>query len=121
GRAVVGVLRNRERLVQARTWSTPGRVITIACVGASIVTSGVQGIAPAIPAIQAHFGLAAAEVALITSLYLFPSMLSALPAGVLADRIGIRPVFSGALLVFGIGAALLLVMNGIWALLILRF
>lgn len=101
--------------------STASRVVMTACLGAAVVTSGVQGVAPVIPAIQAHFHLSAAQVALITSVYLFPSVLSALPAGALADRIGVRPVFAGALAVFGLGGVVLLLEQGWWLLLGIRF
>jgi predicted MFS family arabinose efflux permease len=99
---------------------TASRVIMVACLGAAVVTSGVQGVAPVIPAIQGDFGLSAAEVALITSVYLFPSMLSALPAGALADRIGVRPVFAAALALFGLGGIVLLLQQSWWLLLAVR-
>lgn len=85
-----------------------------------MVTSGIQGVAPAIPALQAQFALTAAQVALITSVYLFPSMFSALAAGALADRIGIRPVFSGALALFGAGGIVLLIVHDLVVLLAVR-
>ena len=96
-------------------------VISVACLGAAIVTSGIQGIAPAIPAIQQQFSLTAAQVALITSIYLLPSMFSALAAGILADRVGARPVFAGSLALFGAGALVLLVEHSLWVLLAVRF
>lgn len=93
---------------EARVRSSPARVIAAACLAAAVVTSGVQGVSPAIPTIQQEFALTAAQVALITSVYLFPSMFSAFAAGALADRIGTRPVFAGALGLYGIGGAILL-------------
>ena len=101
--------------------SAANRMIMVACLGAAVVTSGVQGVAPVIPAIQGDFRLSAAEVALITSVYLFPSMLSALPAGALADRIGVRPVFAAALALFGLGGIVLLLQQSWWLLLAVRF
>jgi MFS family permease len=101
--------------------SSPSRIITAACLAAAVVTSGVQGVAPAIPAMQQEFGLTAAQVALITSIYLFPSMFSALAAGALADRIGTRPVFTGALALYGIGAVVLLLDPSLTVLLTVRF
>ena len=100
---------------------SPRAAIWVACLGAGIVTSGIQGVAPAIPAIQSEFSLTAAEVALITSVYLFPSMFSALAAGALADRVGIRPVFAGALVLFGAGALVLLMEHSLWVLFTVRF
>lgn len=86
-----------------------------------MVTSGVQGIAPAIPAIQSEFSLTAGQVSLITSVYLLPAIFSAFLGGVLADRVGVRPVFAGALVVFGAGGLLLLLVHPLWLLLATRF
>lgn len=100
---------------------SPGLVILVASLSSAIVTSGMQGIAPALPAIQDQFSLTSAEVALITSVYLLPSVVSALVGGMLADRIGTRPVIAGSLLLFGIGGGLLLLETPFWALLAVRF
>lgn len=101
--------------------ASPGMVIAVASLSSAIVTSGMQGIAPALPAIQDQFDLSSAEVALITSVYLLPSVLSALVGGILADRIGTRPVIAGSLLLFGMGGGLLLLEMPFWALLAIRF
>ncbi|MBB5790877.1 MFS transporter [Jiangella mangrovi] len=100
---------------------SPGMVIAVASLSSAIVTSGMQGIAPALPAIQDQFDLSSAEVALITSVYLLPSVLSALVGGMLADRIGTRPVIAGSLLLFGLGGGLLLLEMPFWGLLAVRF
>lgn len=106
---------------RSRRTGSPATAIALASLGAAVVLSGIQGIAPAIPAIQAEFALSTAEVALITSVYLFPSIFSSFAAGVLADRIGIRPVFATSLAVFGAGAVVLLVEPSFWALMCVRF
>lgn len=80
-----------------------------------------QGIAPAIPALQAEFGLSAAEVSLVTTGYLLPSVFSAFGAGMLADRIGLRPVFGGSLALFGVGAVVLMVGHSYATVLAVRF
>ncbi|WP_116951442.1 MFS transporter [Jiangella endophytica] len=100
---------------------SPGMVIAVASLGAAVVTAGMQGIAPALPAIQDRFDLSSAEVALITSVYLLPSVLSALAGGILADRVGSRPVIAGSLLLFGLGGGLLLLDVSFWTLLAIRF
>lgn len=92
----------------------------VATLGAAIMVSGIQGIAPALPAIQAALELTTAEVALLTSVYLLPSIFSAFPAGLLADRIGPRAVFSGSLLLFGACGVLLLVAHSFAVLLAVR-
>jgi MFS family permease len=107
--------------VEAGSRSSHGRIIAAACLAAAVVTSGVQGVAPAIPAMQEEFDLTAAQVALITSVYLFPSMFSALAAGALADRIGTRPVFTAALVLYGLGGLVLLLDPSLSVLLVVRF
>lgn len=92
----------------------------MATLGAAIMVSGIQGIAPALPAIQAALELSTAEVALLTSVYLLPSIFSAFPAGLLADRVGPRAVFSGSLLLFGACGLLLLVAHSFAVLLAVR-
>lgn len=97
------------------------RVVLVACVGTAIAVAGVQGIAPALPAMQAHHGLTTAQVSLLTSLYLLPSVGSAFGSGVLADRVGPRPVFAGALAVFGLcGLAVVVLSPALGPLLALR-
>jgi ACDE family multidrug resistance protein len=96
------------------------RAVLIASVGAGVVVSGIVGIAPAIPAMQVALALSDAEVSLLTSLYLLPSIFAALPAGLLADRIGTRSVFAGSLAVFGAGGVVLLFAHSLWELLAVR-
>lgn len=98
-----------------------GRVVLIASASSAVMTAGIQGVAPAIPAIQAEFSITAAQVGLFTSVYLFPSMFSALAAGVLADRIGIRPVLAGCLLIFGLTGLAVLFVDDLPTLLATRF
>lgn len=100
---------------------SPAVVVAIACAGAAVVTSGIQGIAPAIPAIQDVYALSDAQVALVTSIYLFPSIFSAFGAGLLADRFGGRPVFAGALLLYGATAVVLLLEHGLVTFFVIRF
>ena len=95
-------------------------VILVACLGAGIATTGIQVIAPGIPAIQAEFGLSTAQVALLTTAFLFPSMFSALGAGILADLFGVRAVFAGSMLLFGLAGALSMVAPDLAVLLLAR-
>ena len=50
---------------------------------------------------QEALSLSEAQIGLFTGAYFLPSILLALPAGMLADRMGRRTVFSGGLLLFG--------------------
>jgi MFS family permease len=98
-----------------------GATVWVAALTAGFLTSGMQGIVPAIPAIRDHFGLDNFEVGLITSVYLLPGLFSAYAAGVLTERIGARKVVVGGLLVFGLGGALLMVAHDLGTLLAVRF
>jgi ACDE family multidrug resistance protein len=98
-----------------------GATVWVASLAAGLLTSGMQGIVPAIPAIRDHFGLDNFQVGLITSIYLLPGLFSAFAAGVLTERIGARKVVVGGLTVFGLGGALLLVVHDLPTLLTVRF
>jgi predicted MFS family arabinose efflux permease len=114
------VQRNVGGTTSRTSRSSPGGAVLVATLGAALMVSGIQGIAPALPAIQAALELSAAEVSLLTSVYLFPSIFSAFPAGLLADRIGPRAVFAGSLLLFGACGLLLLVAHSFPVLLAVR-
>lgn len=77
------------------------RTLLLAHLAGAVVLGGVQGIVPALPAIQAALGLSDAQIGLVNSVYLLPSVLLAVPAGILMDRIGRRPVLVVSLVVFG--------------------
>lgn len=73
---------------------------------AIVSLTGIQMIVPALPVLQRQLGLDDSEIALVTSVYLFPSVLAAILAGILAERYGRRRVFGGSLLLFGIAGTL---------------
>jgi ACDE family multidrug resistance protein len=73
---------------------------------AFVSLTGIQMVVPALPALQRQLGLDDSQIALVTSVYLFPSVLAAVMAGVLAERYGRRRVFGGSLLLFGAAGAL---------------
>lgn len=99
----------------------PWVVIWVASLTAGFLTSGMQGIVPAIPAIRDHFGLDNFEIGLITGVYLLPGVFSAFAAGVLTQRIGARTVVVAGLVVFGLGGGLLLFVHDLPTLLAVRF
>jgi ACDE family multidrug resistance protein len=79
--------------------------LTLAAVAAGATVFGAQGISPALPAVQAAFGISDTQVGLITAAYMLPGVLLALPLGYLADRLGRRIVFSSMALLYGIAGA----------------
>ncbi len=73
-----------------------------AYLGSLLALTGVQLLSPAIPLIQAQFGLSDSGANFITSSYLLPSIGSALAAGYLSARYGRRIIYAAALLIFGV-------------------
>lgn len=78
-----------------------------AYVGAAVALTGVVMVAPSLPVMREALNLSEAQLSLIMSVYLLPAALGAVPAGILADRIGRRRVFGWALIGFGGAGALL--------------
>jgi MFS transporter, ACDE family, multidrug resistance protein len=79
--------------------------LTLAAAAAGATVFGAQGISPALPAVQAAFGINDTQVGLITAAYMLPGVLLALPLGYLADRLGRRIVFSSMALLYGFAGA----------------
>jgi MFS family permease len=91
-------------------------------VGALIALTGAQMIAPSLPVMRDALGLDSAQLALVMSVYLLPAAVAAIPAGVLADRVGRRLVFGGSFIGFGVcGLALPLVSGHFSVFLAVRF
>jgi len=80
--------------------------------GAVVAQTGVQLIAPSLPVMRDALGLSDAQLSLVMSVYLFPAALGAIPAGILADRIGRRRVFGWAMIIFGIAGIALQMSTG---------
>lgn len=96
------------------------RSLLLAHGSGAVVLGGVQGIVPALPEMQRVLELTDAQVGLVNSVYLFPSVILAIPAGFLMDRIGRRRVFVGSLVLFGVTGLALLLVTTFPALLALR-
>ena len=90
-----GTVSERERPPKVRTpW--------YALVAAPLMLTGTQSVVPALPAMQDELSLTEAQIGLFMGAYFLPSIILALPAGMLADRFGRRAVFTGGLVVFGL-------------------
>jgi len=81
--------------------------LALVYVVAGAALAGIQAILPALPAIQTTFGIDDSKVALVTSLFLLPSVLLTVPMGMLADRIGRRRVIACSLVVFGVAGLMM--------------
>lgn len=83
-----------------------------AYVGAAVALTGVVLVAPSLPVMRDALGLTEVQLSLVMSVYLLPAAVAAIPAGVLADRVGRRRVFGWGLIGFGSAGALMPFVGG---------
>jgi len=76
---------------------------------------------PVIPVIGAQFSLSPAEVGLIISSYTLPGVLFILFLGVLADKIGRKPILVVSLVVFSIAGGAIYWLNDFYWIVVFRF
>ncbi len=86
-----------------------------------IAVMGVSSISPALPAIQAAFGISKPNVGLLIVVFTLPGVLFTPVLGVLADRIGRKNVLVPSLLLFGIAGSACALVRDFNLLLTLRF
>jgi ACS family hexuronate transporter-like MFS transporter len=67
---------------------------------------GMLGVSPLTPSLVEGFRLSRLDVAFIVPCVYLPGLFFSLPAGHLADRLGVRPTFLGGLVLAGAGLAL---------------
>lgn len=96
------------------------QVLLLAYAGAVAALTGVQLITPALPDIQRALELSDSQVGLVTSLYLLPGVLFAVPIGLITDRVGRRAVYSGAMVLMGGGGIVLLFVHDLTTFFIIR-
>ena len=78
----------------------------VLAMGMAVTALGIDSVLPAFPDIREAMGLSAdsTEVAGLVTFFLIGSSAGLLPAGLLADRYGRRPVFMGGLVLYVAGA-----------------
>lgn len=76
--------------------------LLLACGTAVSLTFGMHAISPALPAVQEAFGLDDFAIGWVTSAYVLPGVLFAVPLGIVSDLLGRRWVFASSALFYGI-------------------
>jgi DHA1 family bicyclomycin/chloramphenicol resistance-like MFS transporter len=84
----------------------PFRLVVVLVLATGIGPFALQVFLPALPAIQAGFGVSAASAQLVFSLSAFSIALSMLIYGPISDRVGRRPALIGGLAIFLAGSIL---------------
>jgi MFS transporter, DHA1 family, multidrug resistance protein len=84
----------------------PLRLIVVLVLATALGPFALQVFLPALPAIQAGFGVSAASAQLVFSLSAFSIAISTLFYGPISDRVGRRPALIGGLLVYLAGSIL---------------
>jgi ACDE family multidrug resistance protein len=82
---------------------------------------GVQGIAPALPALGRDLAISDAQLGLFTAAYMLPAVVFAVPLGYSADRYGRRGVFVSMALLYALAGGAQALVDDYWWLLVLRF
>ena len=82
----------------------------------AVTALAIDAALPAFPEIRTSFGLAdgATSVTGIITFFFIGSSLGLLPAGILADRFGRRPVMWGGLALYAVGAVLSIFAPSLW-------
>jgi ACDE family multidrug resistance protein len=96
------------------------RTLLLSHTGGVASLAGLQAAIPALPLVQEALDLSDSQTALVVSAYLLPSVIFAVPAGFLADRLGRRRLFVGAFALFGLAGAATLLADSFAALLLIR-
>lgn len=96
-------------------------VVLAACM--AVTALAIDASLPAFPEIRTSFGLAddATSVTGIITFFFIGSSIGLLPAGVLADRFGRRPVMWGGLALYVVGAVLSIFAPSLWVMFVARF
>lgn len=85
-----------------------------------VAVMGVSLISPALPAVQQAWGISESQASLLLSAFTLPGIFLTLPIGLLADRIGRKPLLIPALVVFGLSGGSIIVVSDFSLILVLR-
>jgi MFS family permease len=99
----------------------PRAYVLLAYVAAVGTLFGVQGVAPALPALGRDLGVSDAGLGLFTAAYMLPAVMFAVPLGYFADRYGRRRMFVGSALLYSLAGGAQALVDSYPALLALRF
>jgi MFS family permease len=85
-----------------------------------VAVMGVSLISPALPAVQEAWGISESQASLLLSAFTLPGIFLTLPIGLLADRIGRKPILIPALVVFGLSGGGIIVISDFTLILVFR-
>ncbi|UHQ98210.1 MFS transporter (plasmid) [Natrinema zhouii] len=85
-----------------------------------VAVMGVSLISPALPAVQEAWDISESEASLLLSAFTLPGIFLTLPIGLLADRIGRKPILIPALIIFGISGGSIIIISDFTLILVLR-
>ena len=85
-----------------------------------VAVMGVSLISPALPAVQEAWSISEAQASLLLSAFTLPGIFLTLPIGLLADRIGRKPILIPALIVFGLSGGGIIFISDFTLILVLR-
>jgi MFS family permease len=96
------------------------RTLVVSHAGGVASLAGLQAAIPGLPLVQEALDLSESQTALVVSAYLLPSVVFAVPAGFLADRIGRRAMFVASMTLFGLAGAASLFVTSFASLMVMR-
>jgi len=85
-----------------------------------VAVMGVSLISPALPAVQEAWNISESQASLLLSAFTLPGIFLTLPIGLLADRIGRKPILIPALIVFGLSGGAIIIISDFTLILVLR-
>lgn len=86
-----------------------------------VLVMAVQGVLPAMPALQDEFGITNEQVGLFTLVYVIPGVVLSIPMSSIGSRLSPRTVLAGALIVYGLSGAAQALVGTYEQMLVLRF